>query len=71
MPTSTLPERARRLGEEGLQGWRKPFADAATQPLSKLTPLSRGELRALVGLGFVALSGWYLATTLGRFFRTR
>jgi hypothetical protein len=62
---------ARRLGELGLQGWRKPVADAAAQPLSRVVPASRGEVRAWVGLGFVALSAWYLGSTLRRFLRTQ
>jgi hypothetical protein len=66
-----LPREARRLGELGLQGWRKPVADAASAPLSKVTPLSRTELGACIGLGFVGLSAWYLGTTLARFLRTR
>ena len=66
-----LPREARRLGELGLQGWRKPVADVASAPLSKVTPLSRSEAGAWIGLGFVALSAWYLGSTLARFLRTR
>jgi hypothetical protein len=74
MPAETverLPAGAKRLGEVGLQGWRKPVAEVAAKPLSKVAPMSRGEVRALVGLGFVTVSAWYLASTLSRFFRTR
>jgi hypothetical protein len=66
-----LPASAKRLGEVGLQGWRKPVADVAAQPLSKVAPVSHSEVRALVGLGFVAVSAWYLASTLSRFLRTQ
>ena len=62
---------ARRLGEVGLKGWRKPVADAAARPLTKVTPMSRDELRAWVGLGFVVVSAWYLGSTLARFLRER
>jgi hypothetical protein len=62
---------ARQLGEVGLTGWRGPVADAASRPLARVTPLSREDLRALVGLGFVVLSAWYLGSTLARFLRTR
>ena len=66
-----LPREAKRLGELGLQGWRKPVAGAAAAPLSKVTPLSKSELGAWIGLGFVGLSAWYLGSTLARFLRTR
>lgn len=62
---------ARRLGEIGLKGWRKPVADAASRPLTKMTPMSREELRGWVGLGFVVVSAWYLGSTLARFLRER
>jgi hypothetical protein len=62
---------ARRLGEVGLTGWRKPVADAASRPLTKVTPMSRDELRGWVGLGFVVLSAWYLGSTFARFLRER
>jgi hypothetical protein len=74
MPAETverLPASAKRLGEVGLQSWRGRVADVAAEPLSKLAPMSRAEVRALVGLGFVSVSAWYLASTLSRFLRTR
>jgi len=69
--SEALPREARRLGEHGLQGWRKPVADAASAPLGKVIPLPRSELGAWIGLGFVGLSAWYLGSTLARFLRTR
>lgn len=62
---------ARRLGEVGLKGWRKPVADAASRPLTKVAPMSRDELRGWLGLGFVLISAWYLGSTLARFLRER
>ena len=62
---------ARRLGEVGLKGWRRPVADAASRPLTKVTPMSRDELRGWLGVGFVLMSGWYLGSTIARFLRTR
>jgi hypothetical protein len=70
MAPSAAPT-ARRLGDVALQGWRKPFADAASRPLTKVTPMSRDELRSWVGLGFVVMSAWYLGSTVARFLRTR
>jgi hypothetical protein len=71
MAPRLAPSDARRLGEIGLTGWRKPVADAASRPLTKVTPMSREELRAWVGLGFVLISAWYLGSTLARFLRER
>jgi len=62
---------ARRLGEVGLTGWRRPVADAAARPLTKVTPMSTAELRAWLGVGFVLMSGWYLRSTIARVVRTR
>jgi hypothetical protein len=53
----------------GLQGWRKRVADTAAPPLAGVTPLESEDLRALIGLAFVALAGWYLGTTAARFLR--
>jgi hypothetical protein len=71
MAPKLAPSEARRLGEVGLKGWRKPVADAASRPLTKVTPMSRDELRGWVGLGFVLISAWYLGSTLARFLRTQ
>ena len=65
------PSEVRRLGEVGLTGWRKPVADAASRPLTKVTPMSHEELRGWLGLGFVLISAWYLGSTLARFLRER
>ena len=62
---------ARRLGEVGLTGWRRPVADAASRPLTRVTPMSRDELRGWLGVGFVLMSAWYLGSTIARFLRTR
>jgi hypothetical protein len=71
MAPKVEPRDARRLGEVGLTGWRRPVADAASRPLTKVTPMSRDELRGWVGLAFVAMSAWYLGSTMARFLRTR
>jgi hypothetical protein len=67
----SLRAEAQRLGQIGLQTWRSPVADATARPLSKITPMSHDDLRGWVGLGFVALSAWYLGNTLARFLRSR
>jgi hypothetical protein len=62
---------AKRLGEHGLQGWRRKVADTAAPRLAGVTPLEEREMRAWIGLAFVALSAWYLGTTAARFLRAR
>ncbi|MFL5951079.1 MAG: hypothetical protein ACJ74M_05680 [Gaiellaceae bacterium] len=71
MAPRLAPEEARRLGEVGLKGWRQPVADAASRPLTKVTPIEHDELRSWFGLGFLVFSAWYLGSTLARFLRER
>ena len=71
MAPELAPRPVRRLGHQGLTGWRKPAANVASRPLSKVTPMSEDEVRAWVGVGFVLLSAWYLGSTLARFLRER
>jgi hypothetical protein len=59
------------LGEQGLQGWRAKLADTAAPRLAGVAPLDEQEVRAWIGLAFVALSAWYLGTTAARFLRER
>ena len=57
----------RKLGEAGTgHGWRKQVADRATAPLASRLPLGTREARALLGLGFLALSLSYLFRTFRR-----
>jgi hypothetical protein len=57
----------RKLGEAATgHGWRKQVADAATSPLAERLPVGRRETRALLGLGFIALSLAYLVRTIRR-----
>ena len=57
----------RKLGEAGTgHGWRKQVADRATDPLASRLPLGMRETRALLGLGFLALSLSYLVRTVRR-----
>jgi hypothetical protein len=57
----------RKLGEAGAgHGWRKQVADHASDPLASRLPLGSREMRALLGLGFLALSLSYLVRTFRR-----
>jgi hypothetical protein len=61
----------RRLGESALQGWRRRVADTAAPPLAGVTPLNEEDVRAWIGLAFVAFAAWYLGSTAARFLRSR
>jgi hypothetical protein len=50
-----------RLGAAGLRGWRAKVGDAVAGPADRHTPLSRDQVRAIVGAAFLALSLVYVA----------
>jgi hypothetical protein len=52
------------VGESGLQGWRAKVADATAGPVAKRTPLREEQVRALVGVAFLALSVVYVVRAL-------
>jgi hypothetical protein len=66
----TTATEAKRLGEHGLQGWRRKVADTAAPPLAGIAPVDEQDVRAWIGLAFVVLSAWYLGRTAARFLRT-
>ena len=68
---SVVAHEVRRLGEQSLQGWRAKLADTAAPRVAGVAPLNEQEVRAGIGLAFVALSAWYLGTTAARFLRER
>jgi hypothetical protein len=70
MATRT-PEAARALGEHALQGWRKRVVDAAAPRIAKRTPMRERDIRALIGLLFIALAIRHVVVTLKRFARER
>ena len=70
MPT-TARAGARELGHDALQGWRKHLADAAAPRIAKRTPAKEPDIRAAIGLLFIALGIRHLAVTLMRFVRRR
>ena len=60
----TLMSTPVRIGEAGLQGWRKKVGDAVAGPVSKRTPLGDDHVRAAVGALFFALSVSYIVQTI-------
>jgi hypothetical protein len=57
------------VGHAGLVGWREKVGDKAATFLSRKTPLRRQTARAILGLGFLALSLRTAARMLTRLVR--
>lgn len=55
---------ATRLGTAGLQGWRAKVGDTVAGPVSRRTPLSDEQVRAVVGALFFVLAVTYIVKTL-------
>ena len=70
MTTGVERRGPRELGHHGLQGWRRRIADAAAPRLAKATPAREDDVRAVIGLAFIALAGWSLAKTFIEFARS-
>jgi hypothetical protein len=64
-------QRARALGEHALQGWRKRVADVAAPRIAKRAPVRERDIRAVLGLLFIALAIRHLVVTLKRFAEER
>ena len=62
---------ARELGLHALQGWRKNVADAAAPRMARRTGVREADIRAAIGLLFVALAVRHLALTVKRFAQQR
>ena len=56
--------KATQVAQAGLQGWRAKVADAVSEPVSRRTPLSQDQVRALVGAAFIVLTLLYVANTV-------
>lgn len=52
-----------RVGKAGLAGWREKVGDRLADPVSKRTPLSADQVRALIGAVFFVLSVVYVVQT--------
>jgi hypothetical protein len=52
------------VGKAGLQGWRGKVADAVAAPVSRHSPMSEDQVRALVGAVFFALAVGYVVGTV-------
>ncbi len=57
------------VGKAGLSGWRGTLAESVAPPVARRTPLSRDDVRALVGAVFMALSCVYMVGAIRRIVR--
>ena len=69
--TTRTREGARDLGENALRGWRKRLANTAAPRIARRTPVSEADIRALIGLVFLALAIRHLVVTLKGFMQQR
>ncbi len=64
--------RLRELGEAGVAaGWRRKVADGVAPRVAESAPLSRGEVRAALGLVFLAMSGSFVLKSVTTALRRR
>jgi hypothetical protein len=63
MPTTT------QLGQEALPSWRGAIADRVAPPAAKRTPLSEDQVRGILGVAFLAISTFYVVSSIVRMVR--
>lgn len=57
--------------EAGLVGWRERFAQKIEKPVSKRTPLTVKQIRALLGALFFVKSALYVGRSVRRAIKNR
>jgi hypothetical protein len=57
--------------EAGLVGWRERFAQKVEKPISKRTPLTVKQIRALLGALFFVKSAVYVGRSIRRAIKNR
>ena len=60
---------ARTVGESALVGWREKVGGRVADAVGERTRLDADQVRVAVGLLFLALSVWYVASTAARIAR--
>jgi hypothetical protein len=63
MPTTT------ELGQQALPSWRGAIADRLAPPAAKRTPLSEDQIRGILGVAFLAVSSFYVVSSIVRMVR--
>jgi hypothetical protein len=57
--------------EAGLVGWRERFAQRVEKPVSKRTPLTVKQIRAILGALFFVKSAVYVGRSIRRAIKSR
>lgn len=57
--------------EAGLIGWRERFAQKVEKPVSRRTPLSANQVRAIIGAFFFIKSAFYVVRSVRRALKNR
>jgi hypothetical protein len=63
MPTTT------DLGQQALPSWRGAIADRVAPTAAKRTPLSEDQIRGFLGVAFLAVSTFYVVSSIVRMVR--
>jgi hypothetical protein len=58
------------LGQQALPTWRGAIADRVAPPAAKRTSLSEDQIRAVIGAAFLAVSTFYVVSSIVRMIRT-
>ena len=58
------------LGQQALPSWRGAIADRVAPPAAKRTPMSEDQIRAVLGVAFLAISAFYVVSSIVRMIRT-
>jgi len=52
------------IGHAALRGWRSKFADVAATPVARRTSAGEDQIRAIIGMAFLALSIVYVVSAI-------
>jgi hypothetical protein len=58
------------LGQQALPTWRGAIANKVAPPAAKRMPLSEDQIRAALGAAFLAVSTFYVVSSIVRMIRT-
>jgi hypothetical protein len=58
------------LGQQALPTWRGAIADRVAPPAAKRMPMSEDQIRAVLGAMFLAVSTFYVVSSIVRIIRT-
>jgi hypothetical protein len=58
--------KATELGQQALPTWRGAIADRVAPTAAKRTPLSEEQIRAMLGGVFLAVSTFYVVSSIAR-----